>query len=192
MSRAADAIQEGLHIAAAAARLAIKNRILVETIGGQSEFDMDHFIDVARDTLLALAVEQDEAAAAMQRLRKIAGGRHSDPHGTHDYRDRDTRNLRRRHRQYVGVAKELRNRADDEMHLIALVSDARESAWADVQSNLNRRLIVEGMRADSDPDYSSKRDSRMSAVMMIDLQNLEARQRSSGLLPGADDTPDQG
>lgn len=189
MVTAAEAIQEGLNIASAAARLTITNRILVETIAGGADFDMDHFIDVARDTLLDLAAEQDEAAATMQRLRKIAGGRYTDPHGTHDYRDRDTRNLRLRHRQYVGVAKELRERADDEMSLIALVADAREAAWADVQRNLNRRLSIEAMRADADPDYGAKREARMSALMMIDLQNLEARQRALGMLPGGAGSP---
>src|SRR5690606_497399 len=133
--------------------------------------------------LLGLAREQQAAADLAERQRKRAWGRFSEPDGTHDYRDRDTRNLRRRQKQYAGVAKALREYADDDATLLTLVEEAREAAWADVEGNLSRRLAVEGMRADADPEYASMRDARMSAVALIDLQRLEARQRKLGHLP---------
>ena len=113
MGKTAEAIAEGVSIASAAARLAIRNRILVETIAHDEAFDVVAFTPFARETLLGLADEQEQAAALVKRQRKKAWGKFTDPDGTHDYRDRDTRNLRRRQRQYVGVSKELRRRADD-------------------------------------------------------------------------------
>ena len=43
------------------------------------------------------------------------------------------------------------------------------------------------MRADADPEYAAMRDARMSAVGLIDLQRLEARQRKLGHLPAEPD-----
>src|SRR5699024_8942297 len=112
--RNAEAIEEGVAIALAAARLQLKNRILVDTIVAGEDFALEAFATDAREVLVALADEQDDAASAMTTARVKAWGRHSDPHGTHDYRDRDVRNLRRRAKQYVGVAKRLRALAESD------------------------------------------------------------------------------
>lgn len=191
MGRNAEAIQEGVAIALAAARLSVKNAILVGTISLDESFDPQHFVDAARAALIALADEQDEAAAAVSRARKAAWGRHTQPHGTHDYRDRDVRNLRRRAKQYSGVAKALRAKADDEAELRELVERAREAAWHDVEVNLQGRLRVEAMRPEQDPDYESMREARMQALRLVDLQKLSAQaRRKRTLAAAAEDTAD--
>ena len=177
MGKTAEAIAEGVSIASAAARLAIRNRILVETIAHDEQFDIVAFTPFARETLIALADEQDEAAAMVKRQRKKAWGKFTDPDGTHDYRDRDMSNLRRRHRQYVGVAKELRRMAEDPHVVRTLVEQSRDAAWGDVEANLQRRLTVEGMRADLDPDYDMMRAARMQSLRLIDLPRLAAHRR---------------
>jgi len=178
VGRTADAIAEGVAIATAAARLSVKNRILVGTIAQGGVFDADQYVDAARTALLAMAAESEQAAEAVTRLRKRARGRHSDPAGTHDYRDRDVRNLRRRAKQSAGVADRLKAMADDSEKLGALVEDAREAAWGDVRSNLDRRLVVEGMRPEQDPDYATMREARMQALRLVDLQALSSQQRA--------------
>lgn len=178
MGRTADAISEGIAIATAAVRLDVKNRILVGTIARGGVFDVDEYLDVARDALTAMAVESEQAVENLTALRKRARGRHSDPSGTHDYRDRDVRNLRRRARQSAGVASRLRAIADDPERLRAVVEEAREAAWGDVRGNLDRRLRVEGMRPDQDPDYNTMREARMQALRLVDLQGLAAEQRA--------------
>ncbi|MEW1963626.1 asparagine synthase [Microbacterium sp. NPDC077644] len=178
MGKTADAIAEGVAIATAAARLTVKNHILVGTIAQGGVFDPAQYLGDAREALLAMARESENAAEAMTRLRKRARGRYSDPAGTHDYRDRDVRNLRRRARQYAGVAEKLVAMSDDAEKLGALVEGAREAAWADVRSNLDRRLIVEGMRPDQDPDYDTMREARMQALRLVDLQALSSQQRA--------------
>lgn len=177
VGRSADAIAEGLAITAAAYRLAVKNHILVETIARGEDFDHERFEPFARDTLLALAAEAEEAARLAHRQRRAAWGQYSQPDGTHDYRDRDLRNLRKRRKQYLGVAKELRARAADPELLRAIVEEAREAAWADVEDNLERRLQVEGMRPDADPDYDRMRGARMQALRLVDLQRLASQHR---------------
>lgn len=178
MGRTADAIAEGVAIATAAARLAVKNHILVGTIAQGGVFDLDRYAGDARDVLLAMALESEVAAEHLNGLRKRAKGRHSDPVGTHDYRDRDVRNLKRRARQSTAVAQRLREMADDSDQVRELVESARAAAWADVRGNLDRRLQVEGMRPDQDPQYASMREARMQALKLVDLQALSSQQRS--------------
>jgi len=178
VGRTADAIAEGVAIATAAARLAVKNHILVGTIAEDGVFDTDKYIADAREALGAMAAEAEEAAANVTALRKRARGRHSDPHGTHDYRDRDVRNLRRRAKQSTGVAVKLREIMQDRQRLSVIVEEAREAAWADVRHNLDRRLRVEGMRPDQDPEYGKMREARMQALRLVDLQALSSEQRA--------------
>lgn len=177
MVKTSDAIAEGVSIASAAARLAVRNHILVETIAHDEPFDVERFAPFAQETLIALADEQDAAADLAHKQRQKAWGRFSDPDGTHDYRDRDTRNLRKRHRQYRGVAKVLRSRAGSDDEVRRLVEEARDAAWGDVEANLQRRLAVEGMRADLDPDYDMMRAARMQSLRLIDLPRLAAHRR---------------
>ncbi len=178
MGRTADAVAEGVAIGTAAARLMVKNRILVGTIAQGGVFDAARYLGDAREALLAMADESEQAAERVTTWRKRARGRHSDPSSTHDYRDRDVRNLRRRAKQSAGVAEKLRAIADDPEQLGALVEGAREAAWADVRGNLDRRLHVEGMRPDQDPDYAVMREARMQALRLVDLQALSSEQRA--------------
>jgi len=175
VGRTNEAIAEGLSIATAAARLAVRNRILVETIARGGQFDGDVFAEFARAILSALADEQDQAAERVTHQRKRAWGRFSDSSGTHDYRDRDTRNLRRRAKQSLGVAKELRTFAADPARVAGLVADARIAAWGDVEANLSQRLDVEGMTAHDDPEYAQMRKARMDALRMVDLARLASQ-----------------
>ncbi len=177
MGKTSDAVAEGVSIASAAARLTVRNHILVETIAHDESFDEAVFSPYAQETLIALAEEQEAAATLARRQRKSAWGKFTDSDGTHDYRDRDIRNLRRRERQYRGVAKELRNRAADPAAVRELVEQARDAAWGDVEANLQRRLRVEGMRADVDPDYDMMRGARMQALRLVDLPKLSAHRR---------------
>ncbi|KJL47381.1 hypothetical protein RS84_02173 [Microbacterium hydrocarbonoxydans] len=178
MGRTADAIAEGVAIATSAARLAVKNHILVGTIAEDGVFDTEKYIDDTREALRAMAEEAEQSEKALNELRKRARGRHSDPVGTHDYRDRDVRNLRRRAKQSHGVAAKLREMMEDPEELGVIVEEARQAAWADVRHNLDRRLKVEGMRPDQDPDYERMREARMQALRLVDLQALSSEQRA--------------
>ncbi|MDN3445741.1 asparagine synthase [Microbacterium sp. APC 3901] len=190
MGRTADAIAEGVAIATAAARLAVKNHILIGTIAENGVFDTDKYIADAREALRAMAEESEEVERNLTELRKRARGRHSDPSGTHDYRDRDVRNLRRRAKQSHGVATKLRDMMEDEAALRVIVEEAREGAWADVRHNLDRRLRVEGMRPDQDPDYERMREARMQALRLVDLQALSSLQRAKAKRKKKQNTPD--
>lgn len=173
----AEIVSEGLYIASAAIRLSLKNRILMDTIGGGAGYDVDKFIPDARAALIALADEADAAAERIKKERKDAWRRFSDPDSTHDYGSRDVRNLRRRRRQSQRVAKELRARAEDEQELRRLVEAARDAAWVELAENIDRSLRVEAARPDLEPDYATMRDARMQALRLVDLSKLSSVQR---------------
>lgn len=175
MGKQAEAIAEGVSIALSAARLALKNEILVETIAGDANYDDERFAPAGRKILKALAKEAEGDAARLKRQGRKAWGKYSMSDGTHDYRDRDVRNLRRRRKQSEGVASRLRAVADDPKRLGELVEQAREAAWTDVASNLDRRLRAESAHFDEDPDYATMREARMQALAMVDLQALETQ-----------------
>ena len=177
MGRTADAIADGVAIATAAARLAVKNRILVDTIADDGAFEIDEYLADARTALNDLADESEAGAEMALQARKRARGRFSDPHGTHDYRDRDKRNLRRRERQARAVALKLRQMTENDAGLRKLVEDAREAAWSEVRGNLDRRLRAAAMRPDQEPGYAEKREKRMQELRLIDLPALSAKTR---------------
>lgn len=173
----AEIVSEGLYIASAAIRLSLKNRILMDTIGGGAGYDVEKFIPDARSALLTLADEADEAAERVKQERKEAWHRFRDPDGTHDYGSRDVRNLRRRRRQMRRVAKELRLRAEDDDELRRLVEAARDAAWGELAENIDRSLRVEAARPDLEPGYEQMREARMQALRLVDLSRLSSVQR---------------
>ena len=181
-----DIVAEGVYIAAAATRLALKNRILVHILAEDEDFDAANFVPDAKETLLALAAEADEDAARAERERKLARRRHSDSDGTHDYRSRDVRNLRRRRKQAERTAAELRRRADDPEELRALVEAAREAAWAEVARNIDSTLRIEAARPDLEPDYDRMRGARIQSLVLVDLPRLAAHRRRVAAQSGED------
>jgi len=188
--KSSEIVAEGLYIASAATRLALKNAILVHILAEGQDFDADYFLDDARRALIALAEEAEADAERTHRERKAASGRYSDSGGTHDYRSRDVANLRRRRRQSLRIAKELRERADDETELRKLIADAREAAWAEVAGNIDRTLRIEAARPDLEPDYDRMRTARMQALRMVDLPRLRSQRRGAQQRTRAERAPE--
>lgn len=189
--RTRDVVAEGLYIASAATRLSLKNTILVHILAEGEDFDPDRYLDEARAALLTLAEEAEADAARTEAERKAARRRYSDSDGTHDYRSRDTRNLRRRQKQSLHVAHELRTRADDEEELRKLVVDARDAAWSEVAKNIDRTLLIEAARPDLEPDYERMRTARMQALRLVDLPKLRAHRRSVAAQQGLRDAGEE-
>jgi hypothetical protein len=178
-TKSSEIVAEGLYIASAATRLALKNAILVDILADGRDFEPDRFLDDARDALTSLAEEAEADAERTHRERKAASGRYSDSSGTHDYRSRDVSNLRRRRKQSLRIAKELRERAADEGELRKLIADAREAAWSEVAGNIDRTLRIEAARPDLEPDYERMRTARMQALRMVDLPRLRSQRRNA-------------
>ncbi|MFT4215354.1 MAG: asparagine synthase [Microbacterium sp.] len=176
--RTRDIVAEGVYIASAATRLSLKNAILMHVLAGGEDFDFDIYLPEARSILESLADEAEADAARAEQDQRAAKGRHSDSDGTHDYRSRDLKNLRRRQKQSMHVARELRARAADETQVVLLICDARDAAWDEVAANLGRTLDTMSARPDLEPDYERMRAARMQSLRLVDLPKLGAHRRS--------------
>jgi hypothetical protein len=172
-----DMVADGLYVAAAATRLDLKNRILVDTIARGEDFDVDHFVEDARDSLTSLAIEAEADAKRIEKQRKKAARRFSESFGTHDYRRGDVRNLKKREKQSLQVAAELRRRAEQPEVLRTLVEEARAAAWGEVSRNIDSSLRIEAARPDLEPDYAKLREARMQALRLVDLPRLSAHRK---------------
>ena len=178
MGRTADAIAEGVAIATAAARLAVKNHILIGTIAENGVFDTDKYVADAREALRAMAEEAEEAAETSPRSAS-APGAPLRPHGTHDYRDRDVRNLRRRAKQSHGVA------ANDCASMMQDPEAARRDRRGGARGRVGRRApqprpsaARRGHASRSGPGLRRMREARMQALRLVDLQALSSEQRA--------------
>lgn len=178
MGKTADAIAEGEAIAMAAARLALKNRILVATVGQGADFDASEFDGQAIEVLDSLALEASDASAHLRSLWRAAKSKRSESTGTHDYRAGDVRNLKKRAKQSAGVAEQLRGTASSAAKVRELVESARDAAWHDVELNLARTLDATTLHPENDPDYERMRGARMQALAAIDLQALAVQQKA--------------
>lgn len=178
LGKNADAIAEGEAIAMAAARLALKNRILVATVGQGRDFDPAVFDADAIEVLENLALEASDASAHLRHLWHVARTKRHESTGTHDYRAGDVKNLKKRSKQSAGVADRLRNTAASRARVRHLVESARDAAWHDVELNLARTLDVSSAHPEHEPDYERMRDARMQALAQIDLQMLAAQQKA--------------
>jgi len=134
------AIDEGLLLADRAARLVVRNRIEVETIGRGRDYDLEEFRGDAIVALEQLAAEQERIAQRLEAERRIASRRYGYSMSEHDYQRADRRNLRIRARIAERMAEELRAFAADPDRVADLVERARQEAWQDVADQMRLRM----------------------------------------------------
>lgn len=164
---------EGLYIAVAATRLLLKNRIVVELLNENRDYDGDHYLDAARDALLELAEESREDAERLEdliRLLRSSRWRRGDRQG---YKRADIDNLKGRLRQAQLVERTLRERAEDSEALREIVIAAHKAAWSEISRNIHDNLEAQFARVEIDEDDREDRERRKAEVASIDLPRLE-------------------
>lgn len=169
---------EGLDIASAAARLTLKNQILVEILRGDTGFDEQRFAVRAREILHSLAAESLAEAQRLAKEIRRARRRSRRPSGMHDYRRADVANLEARLAQAEQVAAGLHARVEDRNAVGALVTAAHRAAWSEVARNIQHNLEADAasLREVHGP---GDRSARIDEVLQIDLPELadEARRK---------------
>jgi len=145
-------VEESRLVAHSATRMAVKNRLIMDAAGRRLDIDVPGLRAEASETLEQLA-QQQRAAADYERAR---GG---DP---------------RRRPVLIGLAEALEQDAKDRELLDRIVEAARESAWAEVRSSLERWVSGRSDRSRwyTDPDYLEAREDRMELIKGIDLSDL--------------------
>ena len=172
-----ESFTEGLLVAEAAGRMALKNRIIVEALRGEEPRDSDRAAAAAREVLHELIVELDQVAEWSAAERESAAQREGRSEHQHDYHRADSWNLRLRERINIAVAKRLTELRNDDAYLAAFAERARLEAWDEIAGVIDQRLAREWTGYEVDEDYERERDDRLEGLSLDLARDLEAARR---------------
>lgn len=159
-----DVVADGVTLTLSAVRLAVKNRIIVGALRDSEDFDTFALSSFAREEITRLADESDATASRLDSTP-------SEPE-TSDSPARQLAHEDRSRRPEVqrALAVALREASLDNSLLAGLVADAQVSASDELRRALSSRLVTQ--RFDLDPDYERERDTRLRALVAIDIDRL--------------------
>jgi len=160
-----DVVDDGLLIAVAGVRMAVRNLMIVRALRDNTDYDEGWYLDATRAELLQLAAEKRADAARVAEYLAAATGRYGRPESSVDYQSEDADTLERREAALLGLAVRLEALGDAEAG--AIVDDARAAALDD---------IANAIRSSSEPsdDYTAARDGRIDQLT-ADLAMLQLK-----------------
>lgn len=172
-----ESFSEGLLVAEAAGRMALKNRIIIEALRGEDAWDATRAAAAAREVLHELVVELDQVAEWSAAERESAAQREGRSEHQHDYHRADAWNLRLRERINVAVAERLTELRNDDAYLAEFAERARQEAWAEIAGVIDQRLAQDWSEFEVDEAYEQERDERMSGLARDLSRDLEQARR---------------
>ncbi len=167
-------VDEGVLIAGAAVRLAVKNRVILGSLRDRVDYDERVYVAAVRAELLALANEKSGDADRLGSVAEGASALGGRATGHSDYRSVDVAMLSRRQMVALGLSRRLRSLSDNEEYLRGLARAAHQSAWDEIAQSLQERMT--SARIVDDDEYRRERGERIMAVLG-DLGELEAAER---------------
>ena len=167
-------VDDGVLIAAAAVRLAVKNLIILRSARDRADYSLERVMAAVREELENLATEKDADAARLRAVGRRAAGRDGQPRHHDDYRSGDTELLAKRAEVAERLATRLRELGSDAEFCGELVDRARREAWEEIAVSITARARQSSRG--HDPDYDRERGGRMLALLG-DLADLENRER---------------
>ena len=170
------AVEEGLLIARSALSMDVKNRIIVSALRDDHRFEAAETAAWVVLELINLSAEQADYAQRMSELVNRGVDARRTTSKEHDYGPRDYRLLTRRGLAYASLSEQLARLVDDPDYVASVVEDARGQAWSELGNAIESRLD-HGPMEHPDADYVLERDTRLRALVAIDLARLW---RSSG------------
>jgi hypothetical protein len=140
-------VDDAIIIAKTAVRMAVKNRIIVDAIREDLDYDPAEMGAVARRELDSL-VDQNNELADHQRLARNSS-------------------------IYRSLAEALRELSMDTEAVAAIVEESREAAWQEISTVLGSRLSARAVGPKLDPSYEREREARLRELISVDLARLE-------------------
>lgn len=147
-----DMVDDGVLVALAAARNAVKNVLIVRALRDNADFDEHAYLDVVAAQLRELAAENEadaaRVAATIERTKRLAGkSRHPG-----DFRSKDRGLLKKRRKVLLAVAARLRDQAEDEAAARELLARSRDLALTEINNAAATayapRAALEGLERD--------------------------------------------
>jgi hypothetical protein len=167
-------VDDGVLIAAAAVRLAVKNLIILRSARDHADYSPERVKAAVREELENLAMEKDADAARLRDVGRRAAERDGQPLHHDDYRSVDTELLTKRAEVSERLATRLRELGGDAEFCGALVDRARHDAWEEIAASITAQARLSSRAHDA--DYDRERGGRMLALLG-DLADLENRER---------------
>lgn len=153
-----------------AARLRLRNAIVVGALSDDAAYDPSRYLGEARATLSTLAAESDAAARRLAERLEDSEDREGRAGHAHDYRSKDASNLKRREAVSTALATRLQECREDDDYLLGLIERARDEAWQDVSRALEDTLRRSDITVDA--DYAIEREDRVRRLVDEDLAEL--------------------
>lgn len=170
------AVEEGLLIARSALTMEVKNRIIVSALRDDHRFEAAETAAWVVLELINLSAEQAGYAERMSQLVETGVDVGRTTSKEHNYGPRDHRLLARRGLAYAALSEHLARLVDDAHFVASVVEGARAQAWSELGTAIESRLDL-GPMEHPDADYAMERDTRLRALVAIDLARLR---RSAG------------
>lgn len=165
-------VEQGLLVADVAARMTVKNAIIMNALKKRAGYDQQQIRDMVYDSLIELAEERERDARHIERVRGEIRSTGRSAWSESEYGNDDNRTLRHREEVYRGVAEELRSRAEDPEYLSRTAERARVAAWEEIGDSLAERATHPYYAGKASPDYARERDSRIQLLIERDLTEL--------------------
>ena len=166
-------VDDGVLIASAAVRLAVKNLIILRSARDHADYSPERVMAAVREELENLATEKDSDAARLREMQRVAAERDGQPRHHDDYRSVDTELLAKRAEVSQRLATRLRELGGDGEFCGELVDRARHDAWEEIAASITAQASLSSRG--HDPDYERERGGRMLALLgdLADLENSE-------------------
>ena len=165
-------VEQGLLVADVAARMQVKNAIIMNALKRKIDYDEQQIVDMVRETLAELAEERERDARHIERVRSEIRSTGRSAWRESEFGDSDNRTLRHRQEVYEGVAEELRRRAEDTDYLQRTAERARSAAWDEIGDSLKERAMHPYYSGGESPEYQRARDARIQLFIERDLAEL--------------------
>lgn len=167
-----DIVEQGMLVADVAARMTVKNAIILNALGRKADYDEGQIVGMVRDTLISLAKERDRDARHISFMRGEIRRAGTSSWTDNDYGNEDSRTLRHRQEVYEKVAEQLRARAEDEPYLRETAERARVAAWDEIGDSLTRTASHPYYAGGSSEEYQQAREGRIQQFIERDLTDL--------------------
>ena len=167
-----------------AARMTVKNTIIMNALKRKLDFDKQQVIDMVSETVSELADEREHDAEHIDRIIEeiVHTGYSAWREG--EYGGDDQRTLRHRREVYHQVAVELRRRSTDPEYLVATAERAHQAAWAEIGDSLKDRATHPYYAGGASPEYQRARESRIQLLIERDLTELVQQHASAASAAG--------
>lgn len=165
-------VEQGLLVADVAVRMTVKNTIIMNALQKHVDYNEAQMMDMVRSAAEDLALERENDAAHISRMRDEIRDTGRSSWSESDYGNDDNRTLRHRQEVYERVAQELRSRAADPEYLEKTAKRAHALAWDEIGDSLKERATHPYYSGGASDEYQSARDDRIQQLIEKDLTSL--------------------